>query len=37
VFAYRAYQSADGRSLMIVSIESRSGKALNSLVVYDRH
>jgi hypothetical protein len=37
VFAYRAYQSADGRSLMIVSIDPGSGKALNSVVVYDRH
>ena len=37
VFAYRAYRSDDGRSLVIVSVEPSSGKALNSVVVYDRH
>ena len=37
VFAYRAYRSEDGRSLMIVSVDPASGKALNSVVVYDRH
>ncbi|HEX5043351.1 MAG TPA: hypothetical protein VFV75_10625 [Candidatus Polarisedimenticolaceae bacterium] len=37
VFAYRAYRSDDGRSLTIVSVDPASGKALNSVVVYDRH
>jgi len=37
VFAYRAYRSADGASLMIVSVDPASGRALNSVVVYDRH
>jgi hypothetical protein len=37
VFGYRAYRSDDGRSLMIVSVDPVSGKALNSVVVYDRH
>jgi len=37
VFAYRAYRSDDGKSLMIVSVDPSSGKALNSVVVYDRH
>jgi hypothetical protein len=37
VFAYRAYRSDDGRSLVIVAVDPASGKALNSVVVYDRH
>jgi hypothetical protein len=37
VFGYRAYRSDDGRSLMIVSVDPVSGKALSSVVVYDRH
>jgi hypothetical protein len=37
VFAYRAYRSDNGKSLVIVSVDPTSGKALNSVVVYDRH
>ena len=37
VFAYRAYRSDDGKSLMIVSVEPSTGKALTTVVVYDRH
>ena len=37
VFAYKAYRSDNGRSLMIVSVEPGSGKALTTVVVYDRH
>ena len=36
VFGYRAYRAADRRSLMIVSVDPVSGKALNTIVVYDR-
>jgi hypothetical protein len=34
-FGYRAYRSADGRSLMVVSIEPGSARALTTVVVYD--
>jgi hypothetical protein len=36
VFGYRAYRAADGRSLMIVSIDPVSKAILNTIVVYDR-
>ena len=35
-FGYRAIRSDDGRSLMIVSVEPISRKALGTVVVYDR-
>jgi hypothetical protein len=36
VFAYRAYRSSDGASLMIVSVDPVSRAALTTVVVYDR-
>ena len=36
VFGYRAFQSQDGRSLMIVSVDPVSHAALTTVVVYDR-
>ena len=36
VFAYRAYRSSDGASLMIVSVDPISRAALTTVVVYDR-
>ncbi|HET7584382.1 MAG TPA: hypothetical protein VFK13_05710 [Gemmatimonadaceae bacterium] len=36
VFAYRAYQSRDGRSLMIVSMDPVSRAVLTTVVVYER-
>ena len=36
VFAYRAVQSDDGRSLTFVAVDPQSRKILNSVVVYDR-
>lgn len=36
VFAYRAYRSSDGRSLMIVSMDPTSRAVLTTVVVYDR-
>jgi hypothetical protein len=36
VFGYRALQSEDGRSLMIVSVDPVSRVALTTIVVYDR-
>ena len=36
VFAYRAIQSDDGRSLTIVSVDPSARTVLNSVVVYDR-
>lgn len=36
VFAYRAYRSSDGASLMIVSVDPASRAALTTVVVYDR-
>jgi hypothetical protein len=35
-FGYRAFQSQDGRSLMIVSVDPVSRVALTTVVVYDR-
>lgn len=36
VFGYRALQSEDGRSLMIISVDPVSRVALTTVVVYDR-
>jgi hypothetical protein len=36
VSGYRAFQSQDGRSLMIVSVDPVSRVALTTVVVYDR-
>ncbi len=36
VFGYRAYRSADGRSLVIVTVDPVSRAALSTVVVYDR-
>jgi hypothetical protein len=36
VFGYRAYRSADGRSLTIISVDPRTRAALTSVVAYDR-
>jgi len=36
VFGYRALQSEDGRSLMIISVDPVSRAALTTVVVYDR-
>lgn len=36
VFGYRAFQSDDGRSLMIVSVDPVTGAAATTVVVYDR-
>ena len=36
VFGYRALQSEDGRSLMIISVDPLSRVALTTVVVYDR-
>ncbi len=36
VFGYRALQSQDGRSLMIISVDPDSRVALTTVVVYDR-
>ena len=36
IFAYRAYRSSDGASLMIVSVDPISRTALTTVVVYDR-
>lgn len=36
VFAYRAVQSADGRSLTIISVDPATRAVLNSVVVYDQ-
>ncbi|HEX4823587.1 MAG TPA: hypothetical protein VFV19_04715 [Candidatus Polarisedimenticolaceae bacterium] len=36
VFAYRAYRSSDGASLMIVSVDPISHSAMTTVVVYDR-
>jgi hypothetical protein len=36
VFGYRAYRSADGRSLTIISVDPQSRVALTSVVAYDR-
>ncbi|MEO5894261.1 MAG: hypothetical protein ABIS06_00990 [Vicinamibacterales bacterium] len=35
-FAYRTFQSQDGRSLMMVTVEPVSRAALTTVVVYDR-
>jgi hypothetical protein len=35
-FGYRAFQSQDGRSLMIVSVDPVTRVALTTIVVYDR-
>ena len=36
VFGYRAYQSDDGRSLMIISVDPVTRAAATTVVVYDR-
>lgn len=36
VFAYRATQSADRRRLTIILVDPETGRALSSVVVYDR-
>jgi hypothetical protein len=36
VFGYRALQSEDGRSLIIISVDPVSRVALTTVVVYDR-
>jgi len=35
-FGYRAYRSADGRSLTIISVDPQTRVALTSVVAYDR-
>jgi hypothetical protein len=36
IFGYRAIQSDDNRSLIIISVDPATRKVLNSVVVYDR-